>query len=258
MEHREFAQRLVAVFHEGRRQRPRVAQFARQQRHPRLLAQRQIGHAGHRRVEQFGHRALMHGGILPHVEAGEMEAETIHGAAQQPQPAARDHAGIVRDQRAVENVEIGLELLRRCIGRGLADRRPRWFRPRASTRSRPAAHRCRTPPADRARRFGAATVRASARPARAIRRRRRQDAPPATIRRRAHAAPRDRSAARGCVCRRSVPRITSAVTNGLPSRSPPIQLPIRRKDASSPWRRHRPVQPVLQRAMQPRHRVQEV
>ena len=32
---------------------------------------------------------------------------------------------------------------------------------------------------------------------------------------------------------RSACRSTSAVTNGLPSRSPPIQLPMRRNDGSS-------------------------
>ena len=47
-------------------------------------------------------------------------------------------------------------------------------------------------------------------------------------------------AARGSICSRSVPRITSAVTNGLPSRSPPIQLPILRNDASSPCARRLP------------------
>ena len=123
MEQREFAQRLLAVFHEGRGQRPRIAQFARQQRDPRLFVQRQIGHAGHRRVDQFGDRALVHGGVLPDVEAGKVKAETIHRPAQQPQPPARDHAGIVRDQRAVENIEIGLEFP--DIGvRRFADRPP--------------------------------------------------------------------------------------------------------------------------------------
>ena len=82
----------------------------------------QIGHPGYRRVEQFRHRALMHGGILPDIEPGEMEAETVDGPAQRPQPAARDHAGIVRDQRTIEHVEIGLEFLHARIGRGLADR----------------------------------------------------------------------------------------------------------------------------------------
>ena len=51
-----------------------------------------------------------------------MEAEAIHGPAQRPQPAARDHAGIVRNQRTIEHVEIGLEFLHARIGRGLADR----------------------------------------------------------------------------------------------------------------------------------------
>ena len=35
------------------------------------------------------------------------------------------------------------------------------------------------------------------------------------------------------LCMRNVSPSTSAVTKGLPSRSPPIQLPIRRNDASS-------------------------
>ena len=51
-----------------------------------------------------------------------MEAEAIHGAAQRPQPPARDHAGIIRNQRTLEHVEIGLEFLHARIGRGLADR----------------------------------------------------------------------------------------------------------------------------------------
>ena len=127
MEHRQFAQRLVAVFDEGRGQRPRIAQFAGQQRDPRVFAQREIGGAGRRGIQQLGNGAFVHGGILPHVETGEMKAETIHRPAQQPQPAARDHAGIIRDQRAVEHVEIGLELLHAGIGRGFADRRPGGF-----------------------------------------------------------------------------------------------------------------------------------
>ena len=52
-----------------------------------------------------------------------MKAETIHGPAQLPQPSARDHARIVRYQRAVEDIEIGLELPDIGVSRGLADRR---------------------------------------------------------------------------------------------------------------------------------------
>jgi hypothetical protein len=69
----------------------------------------------------------MHRGILPDVEAGEMEAETIHGPAQRSQPAARDHAGIVRDQRTIEHIEISLELLYARIRCGLAHRPSRGF-----------------------------------------------------------------------------------------------------------------------------------
>ena len=259
VEQREFADGLLAVLDEGGRQRPRVAQFAREQRDPRLLVQRQIGHAGHRRVDQFGDGALVHGGILPDVEAGEVEAEAIHRAAQQPQPPARDHAGIVRDQRAVENIEIGLELARHRRKARL--RRPaRRVVPTSSFsggRGEPrvnAGHR-------QAIRLAAAMRRLVGRALgehRANPWTHRPDAPPATVRRRAHAIPPDRSAAPGSTAVCSVPRITSAVTNGLPSRSPPIQLPILRNEASSSARGAIAlVQPVLQRAMQPRHLVQE-
>ena len=89
-----------------------------------FLVQRQIGHAGDRGIEQFRDRALMHRRILPDVEPGEMEAEAIHGAAQLPQTPPRDHAGIIRNQRTVEHVEIGLEFLYAFIRRCLADRTP--------------------------------------------------------------------------------------------------------------------------------------
>ena len=121
---REFVERLLAVLDEGRAERPCAAQLAQQQVDARFLAQRQIGHSGDRRIEQFRHRALMHRRILPDIEPGEMEAETIHGPAQRPQAPARNHARIVRDQRTVEHVEIGLEFLHARIGRGLADRTP--------------------------------------------------------------------------------------------------------------------------------------
>ena len=114
-------------FTKARRQRPRIAQFARQQRDPRLLVQRQIGHAGHRRIDQLRDGAFVHGRILPDIEAGQMKAEAIHGPAQVPQPSARDHARIVRDQRAMENIEIGLELPDIGVRRGFADRRPGGF-----------------------------------------------------------------------------------------------------------------------------------
>ena len=52
--------------------------------------------------------------------------------------------------------------------------------------------------------------------------------------------------------------MTSAVTKGLPSRSPPIQLPIlQERGQLAGLIRRAVVQTVLQRAMQPRHLVQE-
>ena len=50
-----------------------------------------------------------------------MKAETIHRSAKQPQPSARDHTRIVRYQRAVQNIEVGLELGNVRVSGGLAD-----------------------------------------------------------------------------------------------------------------------------------------
>ena len=91
-EHREFAERFLAVLDEGRAERPCAAQLTQQQIDAGFFVEVQIGHPGNRRIEQLRHRAFMHRRILPDVEPGEMKAETVHGPAQQPQPAARDHA----------------------------------------------------------------------------------------------------------------------------------------------------------------------
>ncbi len=69
----------------------------------------------------------MHRGVLPHVEICQVKTETVHRAAQQAQPAPRDHAGIIRDQRAVENVEVGLELFRTGISGRFSHRLPHGF-----------------------------------------------------------------------------------------------------------------------------------
>ncbi len=53
-----------------------------------------------------------------------MKSETIHGPAQVPQPPARDDARIVRDQRAVENIEIGFVLPDIGIGSRFSNRPP--------------------------------------------------------------------------------------------------------------------------------------
>ena len=52
----------------------------------------------------------------------EMEAEHVDGAAQAPQPPARQSRRAVGDERFVEHGEIGQELGGVGIGRRLADR----------------------------------------------------------------------------------------------------------------------------------------
>ena len=98
--------------------------FANQQRDAIVLRQGAIVCARRVRFQQFGNRALVNSGVLPHVEACQMEAETIDRAAQQPQTPAGDHAGPVGNERAIDDIEIGLEFGHAGIGRGLADRRP--------------------------------------------------------------------------------------------------------------------------------------
>ena len=72
--------------------------------------------------QDFRHRALVHVGILPEVDRGEMEAEHVEGAPQRPQPTAGDDRAAVRPQRGVDHVEIGREFLDASVGRRVADR----------------------------------------------------------------------------------------------------------------------------------------
>ena len=98
-----------------------------QQRHARRLVERRVvlGRAG--RLDQLGHDALVHVGILADVELGEMEAEHVDRAPQRAQPAARQARRGCWRQRVVDRVEIGLELVRRLVGRRRSDRRMRRF-----------------------------------------------------------------------------------------------------------------------------------
>ena len=117
---------------------------------------------------------------------------------------------LLRCSERCEHVEIGLQLPDAVIRRGLADRPPHDLDLELLGGGGQPRIDAATPPADTARRSGAATCRASARPARATPRRHRRDGPRSTAPRRAHAAPRDRIAARGstaaAACRASRPR----------------------------------------------------
>ena len=89
----------------------------------RALAEREIGHAGIGGIHQLGDGAFMHGRVLADVEPRQVEAEAIHRTTHHPQPAARNDAGIVGDQRAMQHVEIGLKFPDAAVRSALADRR---------------------------------------------------------------------------------------------------------------------------------------
>ena len=88
-EDRQFAGRLLAIGDEGRNERPRRIEFARQQRDARRLVEHEIIDARIGGGDKLGDRALMNGGMLPEVERRQMEAEDVDGAAQRAQATAR-------------------------------------------------------------------------------------------------------------------------------------------------------------------------
>ena len=73
--------RFLAVFDEGRSQRAGIVEFVGEKRDARFFVHRQIGFAGHRGIDQFCNRALVHGRVLPDIEAREMKAETVRRRA---------------------------------------------------------------------------------------------------------------------------------------------------------------------------------
>ena len=186
-----------------------------------------------------------------------METEDSRPRGAMAQPPAREAAGVVRRQRAVEASRSALNSRDARIGRRPAPTGGRGVSTFSSRRWRPAARRCRTPRGGRARRGDAATCRAIVRPA-----------PRSSVGdigemrgQRQLAAEQvqllEIEAQRPLGLHCSVPRMTSAVTKGLPSRSPPIQLPMRRNDANLaclPADRSSAGPPA---AMQPRHLAQE-
>ena len=83
--------RLLRILDERRAQRPRRLQLLQQQRYPRVLVKLQVGRPRRRRLEQVGHRPLMHVGVLAEIQPGQMEAEHRHRMAQRAQPSARQN-----------------------------------------------------------------------------------------------------------------------------------------------------------------------
>ena len=99
-------------------QRPPGGQFGRQQLDPLRLGQRRVVgvHPGPR--QQLGDDLLVHIGVLPHVQAGQMKTEDAHGFPQPRQPVVGQHRAAVGAQRRVDDVEVGQQLRRACSTAG--------------------------------------------------------------------------------------------------------------------------------------------
>ena len=130
----------------GRAQRPVVAQFGRQQRHPSLLVQGEVVrlHPGAR--EQLGHRALVDRRVLAQVEGGAVKAEHLQMADQPAQRAAAGHRLRPLRQRMGEHRQVAAQLVRPGIGLG---RQARRARRRAADQRRIGRRRARIEAADR-------------------------------------------------------------------------------------------------------------
>jgi hypothetical protein len=85
----------------------------------------------------------VHGGVLPHVQPAQVEAEDLDGLAQAAAAGRRPAPGAVAAQRGVDDVEVGAQLVGRLVGR----QRGRPARPghRPSTAGAVAASRAEMP-----------------------------------------------------------------------------------------------------------------
>ena len=121
----ELAAGVLGQLGVGPDQRPAQGQLAGQQLHPGGLVQRRVvvAHAGPR--QQLPHDLLVDGGVLPHVQPAEVEAEDLHRLAQPEQPVVGQRPRAVAAQRGVDDVEVGAQLVRGVVRRQLdVDVRP--------------------------------------------------------------------------------------------------------------------------------------
>ena len=88
------------------------AEFGHQQFDAVGLGQRPIVrmHAGPR--QQLGDDLLVHVGVLPHVQTGQVKTEDVHGFPQPGQPVVGQYRAAVGAQRRVDDVEVGQQLRR--------------------------------------------------------------------------------------------------------------------------------------------------
>ena len=93
----------------------RVAEFGDQQLDPVRLGQRRVVGMHARPRQQLGDHLLVHVGVLPHVEAGQVKPEDAHRFPQPGQPIVGQHRAAVGAQRRVDDIEVGQQLGRRHV-----------------------------------------------------------------------------------------------------------------------------------------------
>ena len=109
----EFLDRQLRQLCPRTRQRPAAAQLRGQDLDP-LRLRRARGsrvHPGPR--QQFRDHLLVSVGVLPHVEAGQMEPEGPHRFTQRQQTVVGQFVVAVGTQRRIDDVEVGEQTLRR-------------------------------------------------------------------------------------------------------------------------------------------------
>ena len=163
-----------------------------------------------------------------------MEAEHLDVADQVAKPPVGGQPGAVVDQARRDDPQIAASSAGSAYGRAGAAAAPcAPVSTPARARSPRRARRCRPARAGTAPRRGWCRGRASARPAPAARATWPHSASTATARRPAHGSRAGSASNATDACRSAACSVTSAVTCGLPSRSPPIQLATRRNGASA-------------------------
>ena len=93
----------------------RRAELGHQQLDAVRLGQRPIVgmHTGPR--QQLRDDLLVHIGVLPHVQTGQVKTEGAHGFPQPGQPVVGEHRAAVGPQRPVDDVEVGQQLRRGLV-----------------------------------------------------------------------------------------------------------------------------------------------
>ena len=122
---RQFRRRPCRVVDVRRREQPRAAELAHEQRHARILGQRRVVGLDAGAGEEFADGRLVHVAVLAQVEGGKMEAEHVDRAPQRGEPPVGEQRGAVPAQRRVDGRQVGREFARRRVRREPRVRTPR-------------------------------------------------------------------------------------------------------------------------------------